>query len=127
MVNRPNGRMMQRGVCPNMSDRRRAACVEKNNAPSCGCERSDHEKDCKVMMQRLKAVEFAMYDIMLYLDVYPECSEALSYYSKLSEEREVLRTALAKKCRRPVTACENAGEDAWDWIASPWPWDPSAN
>ena len=127
MVNRPSGRMMQRGVCPNMPEQRRCTCGEKNNAPSCGCEHHGITNDCKAMMQRLRTVEFAMYDLMLYLDVYPECSEALAYYHKLSEERDALRATLAQKCRRPISACENAGEEAWDWIASPWPWDPSAN
>ena len=67
-----------------------------------------------------------MYDTMLYLDIYPECREALAYYEKLREERDALRASLAKRCKRPTTAPENEG-GSWDWIASPWPWDPSAN
>ncbi len=82
--------------------------------------------DCKSLMRRLQTVEFSMYDTMLYLDIYPECKEALAYYEKLREERDALRASLAKRCKRPTTAPETES-GAWDWIASPWPWDPSAN
>ena len=89
---------------------------------SCGVS-----NDCKAMLRRLQTVEFTLTDIMLYLDIYPECSEALAYYNKLLEERDALRSSLSRKCKRPTTAFENSGADSWDWIASPWPWDPSAN
>jgi spore coat protein JB len=83
--------------------------------------------DCKAMARRLQAVEFSMYDTMLYLDIYPECSEALALYGKLREERDALRASLAKRCRRPVSACETDVEQGWSWIDSPWPWDTAAN
>ena len=83
--------------------------------------------DCKAMLRKLQTVEFSMYDTMLYLDIYPDCKEALSYYCKLRQERDALRQALAKRCRRPVTAVETDTESGWDWISSPWPWDPVAN
>ena len=97
----------------------------RNNNGCSGC--SDISNDCKTMSRRLQTVEFSMYDTMLYLDIYPECKEALSYYHKLLEERDALRSALAKRCKRPTTAAENSCDESWDWIASPWPWEPSAN
>ena len=118
--------MPQRGFSQNFGETRK--CMNCNNtAPSHGDACTGVSADCKAMMRRLKTVEFAMYDIMLYLDIYPECSEALAYYHKLLEERDALRVSLAKKCKRPTTAAENACSESWDWIASPWPWDPSAN
>ncbi len=83
--------------------------------------------DCKAMMRRLQVVEFTLYDTLLYLDIYPECTEALAYYNKLLEERDALRRSLARKCKRPMTAFEHTSTDGWDWTSSPWPWDPSAN
>ena len=79
------------------------------------------------MMRKLQTVEFSMYDVMLYLDIYPECCEARALFGKLREERDALRASLAKKCARPVTACESDAEHGWDWINSPWPWDTEAN
>ena len=93
----------------------------------CGCCESGGDSDCKALMRKLQAVEFSMYDVMLYLDIYPECSEALTLYGKLRDERESLRATLAGKCHRPVTACESDLEQGWSWINSPWPWDTAAN
>ncbi len=83
--------------------------------------------DCKAMMRKLQTIEFTLYDTLLYLDIYPECAEALAYYNKLIEERDALRSTLARKCKRPMTAFEHTSADTWDWTASPWPWDISAN
>ena len=83
--------------------------------------------DCRAMARRLQTVEFSMYDIMLYLDIYPDCAEALAYFGKLREERDALRASLSKRCGRPVTACETDVEHGWTWIDSPWPWDTAAN
>ena len=94
----------------------------------CGCcENGGCDSDCKVLMRKLQTVEFSMYDVMLYLDIYPECLEALAYYGKLRDERDALRASLAGKCHRPVTACESDLEQGWSWIESPWPWDTAAN
>lgn len=112
------------------------SCMNNNNGatPPCnnggGCQNGGNNNtstDCKSLQRRLQTVEFSMYDTMLYLDIYPECKEALAYYDKLSKERGKLRETLARKCRRPMSAHENDGADGWDWIASPWPWDISAN
>jgi spore coat protein JB len=82
--------------------------------------------NCKSLTDKLRKVDFSIIDTALYLDSYPDCQKALAYYNKLMCERDTIRRALAEKCRRPMTSFENVG-DSWDWIASPWPWDPSAN
>ena len=97
------------------------------NVGGCGCDGGGMNADCRAMLRRLQTVEFSMYDTMLYLDIYPECKEALAYYCKLRQERDSLRQSLAKRCNRPVTATETDIESGWTWIDSPWPWDPAAN
>lgn len=100
--------------------------ARQNANGGCGCEGSMNA-DCKTMMRRLQTVEFSMYDTMLYLDIYPDCAEALAYFGKLRQERDALRASLAKRCKRPVSACETDTEQGWNWIDSPWPWDTAAN
>lgn len=125
MVDRFNRNLQRRSVeRPNPIAR---GCMNKPAAPQENQNGFCVSSDCKAMLRRLQTVEFTLTDIMLYLDIYPECSKALAYYNKLLEERASLRHSLAVKCKRPTTAFENAGADSWDWTASPWPWDPSAN
>ena len=82
---------------------------------------------CSSALARLRAVDFAIADTVLYLDAYPECPEALSYYHQLLTEREALSSELAGACRMPMTNLQNVSRDSWDWTHGPWPWDADAN
>ena len=92
--------------------------------PTCGCGGAG---DCKALLYKLQQVEFALVDVGLYLDIYPENKKAKEYFARLSEERETLVKTLAVKCHRPMTIYDTRGCEEWEWINSPWPWDTSAN
>ena len=102
------------GIHSACNDRRENRC----GCGSCG----NHDVE-----QKLRRINFALYETILYLDAYPDCKKALNYYNKLICERDGLRSALSEKCKRPMSAFENKGADSWDWISSPWPWEASAN
>jgi hypothetical protein len=97
--------------------------MNTNNGVSC----NDTSGDCKTLLRKLQKIDFSIVDTVLYLNAYPECQKALAYYNQLVCEREKLSRELSQKCRRPITAFDNASAEAWDWISSPWPWEASAN
>ena len=76
--------------------------------------------------ERLRAVEFAMVDTALYLDVYPDCRGALEHYHKLMKERDAL-VAVVNKTYGPLTIGDVQSDDRWNWVDGPWPWEPDAN
>ena len=78
------------------------------------------------LLRRLQALDFSIYDTVLYLDAYPDSADALAYYNKLLAERDTLIKALAASHNAPITAFDNAG-NRWDWVGGPWPWEASAN
>lgn len=82
--------------------------------------------NCTALEMRLKQVEFALADVILYLDAYPNCGQALSYYHKLVDEREQLVAAINEQCG-PVTNLGNVSTEVWSWIDGPWPWMIDAN
>ena len=82
--------------------------------------------NCRSDLQRLRALDFAIQETVLYLDAYPESRPALAYYHKLIHEREELKAALEKQCG-PLTMYGNTNHGAWDWVEGPWPWEPDAN
>lgn len=102
--------------------------VEKmaDNRPTCpindGCA---GKHDCSELMCKLRRVDFAIYDTVLYLDVYPECVKAQEYYQKLIREREELCRRINAECG-PVTI-NNVNHGKWNWTKGPWPWEPDAN
>ena len=77
------------------------------------------------LIKKLRKIDFAIVDTVLYLDAYPHCKAALEYYKKLVAEREELSNKLSE-LGNPMSCMANLG-DGWDWIKSPWPWEYEAN
>lgn len=113
-----------RNSCSGGCERGNVGVTERGNGVGNGCSLNT---DCKGLLRKLQMIDFAIVDTVLYLDAYPECSKALSHYNKLICEREGVRKALSEKCKHPMSSFENASNDTWDWIGSPWPWEASAN
>ena len=80
----------------------------------------------KNLLDILIAIDFAIYDTVLYLDAYPHCREALEYYHRLIQDREIVSCEYQKKYG-PLTSYENLSKTEWQWIDGPWPWEPEAN
>ncbi len=78
------------------------------------------------MNRRLQQIEFALVDVILYLDAYPECTRALEYYHKLLAERDELLDTINTQCG-PMTNFSNVSTKSWQWIDGPWPWLAEAN
>ena len=83
------------------------------------------KQSCSELTCRLRKVDFAIYDTVLYLDVYPDCVKAQEYYQKLVCEREELCKRINSECG-PITF-NNAMSGKWSWTKGPWPWEPGAN
>ena len=88
-------------------------------------ENSARAMNCKSLQKRLQALDFAIVETTLYLDVYPDCKKALEYHKRLLKEREMLVQAMRGACG-PNTAWEEQ-TDGWAWVKGPWPWEPDAN
>ena len=82
--------------------------------------------NCDAMMKKLRAIDFAIVDVNLYLDAYPSSCSALEYYHKLLAERRRLAEAINAQCG-PLTARDNVSTDCWKWTNGPWPWQSDAN
>jgi len=77
------------------------------------------------LKDKLKAVSFALYETVLYLDGHPDDKDALDYYNKLIDELEEVTEQYEKKYG-PLTIWGNEG-DRWSWVNTPWPWESEAN
>ena len=81
---------------------------------------------CEAMMKKLRMLDFAIVDVGLYLDAYPDSASALEYYRKLIAERERLAAAVNSSCG-PLTSRDGAVGGQWKWTNGPWPWHTEAN
>ena len=82
--------------------------------------------DCRAMMQKLREVDFALVELNLYLDAYPDSSSALEYYHRLMAERARLCDAI-NRSGMPITMRDNVSRTTWNWVNGPWPWQTEAN
>lgn len=81
---------------------------------------------CCDLREQLRAIDFALVETALYLDAYPDHCEALAYYHKLLAERESLAADYAQNYG-PLTQRESCSPTSWQWVKTPWPWEPEAN
>ncbi|MBE6584562.1 MAG: spore coat protein CotJB [Ruminococcaceae bacterium] len=89
-----------------------------NNSPAArnGCSHND-----SVLLRKIQEIDFSLYEVVLYLDAYPNCAEALNYYHSLLDTRAVLVSEYEHK-HGPLTAFSNVSKSSWDWTKTPWPW-----
>ena len=73
-------------------------------------------------MRRIKETDFAITETALFLDAYPDNSEALAYYHELKKKNEALRKEYNMSCG-PLTIYSNVSETEWSWVKRPWPWE----
>lgn len=102
---------------------------ETERANRCGiCDlirgESDRCSDGQIahLLHRLQALDFTLQELVLYLDMYPDCRRALSKLHMLRQERAAIVQKL-EALGVPITATGNESQERWHWIDGPWPWE----
>ncbi len=78
------------------------------------------------LLRRIRAEDFALYEVALYLDAYPTNQKALAFY----EQHRSILAALKEEYRQkygPLTIYDNIDRGEWQWVQGPWPWEKEAN
>ena len=101
--------------------------VQGGGCCSChdGCGNAD-QMSCKHLLEKIRVIDFSLYEVVLYLDAYPNCCEALALYHKLLTERNEVLEQYEAACG-PLTVGGNRSHTSWDWFKGPFPWEYEAN
>ena len=83
---------------------------------NCSCNNMSKER----MLHEIMSLNFAVNDLVLYLDTHPCDKRALCMHNEYSE-KVVSLTEEYQKLYGPLTV--NFTSDTWDWIGEPWPWE----
>ena len=67
--------------------------------------------------------KFALKELNLYLDVYPNNNQILNLYNKYLIEEKQLCDQYEKTYGPLTTDSNNLDKNNWKWIKSPWPWE----
>lgn len=102
------------------------ARVLSNVGCGCGCGQNNGTRtECGRLMDQIRAVDFALYETVLYLDVYPHSCDAMETYHKLKAQSEALHKEY-EQAHGPLTAFGNQSQNSWDWMSKPFPWESDA-
>ena len=71
------------------------------------------------LLRSLSAVQFALWELHLYLDTHPADMEAISLHEQYGIKLNKLRREY-EEAYGPLTP--GVGEGV-DWLKNPWPWD----
>ena len=96
--------------------------MNSSNDNSCGCQQ-ERTVDCcekEEMLQQIRAYDFAINELALYLDTHPEDEKALCLHRKYAREAKHLKDKY-QKVYGPLTI--NFPCNKWRWLEEPWPWE----
>ena len=80
------------------------------------------------LTRRIHAYDFAIYEMVLYLDTHPDCARGLEKLARLKAERAALINEYERHCGKYIEQHTDAcTERHWNWIDGPWPWENEAN
>lgn len=74
------------------------------------------------LLKELMKYDFAVYELVLFLDTHPRDTKALEMYRSLVEKAQALRHEYENKFG-PISSDMVKNCDHWTWIDSPWPWE----
>lgn len=76
------------------------------------------------LRRKLYELDFAIYELILFLDSHPESARALGLMREYREKRDAVMAEYRKKFGDLIiTANDAPAEENWKWIDGPWPWD----
>lgn len=79
------------------------------------------------LLKRLTILDFLTVDLQLYLDIYPEDTDAIAKYNSVVKEADTVR-AMIEKMYGPIYSFRSYSDsDKFTWIDNPWPWERDFN
>ena len=88
----------------------------------------DFNNDKMSLKKEIMALNFAINDLVLYLDTHPNDSRAINLHSQYVEKYERLKIKY-EELYGPLTVNFTSPENSnkWAWSNEPWPWERSVN
>ena len=79
------------------------------------------------MRRRIAAVDFAIWEMTLYLDTHAEDTRAMKTLEQLRNRRAELIGEYEMRFGPYVVTSNDVTGTRWSWIDNPWPWDYQAD
>lgn len=90
---------------------------------NCSCQ---NHRSRESLLNEIMALNFAINDLVLYLDTHPSDNNAIIMHSEYSEKNMKLIEEY-QKLYGPLTVNFMSNGNNWKWSEEPWPWERGAN
>lgn len=81
--------------------------------------------DRTTLMKQIQQYGFAIKELELYLDTHPGCRRALALFNSYVQKKKEAEQIYIREYG-PIVSTQN-GENEWNWVDSPWPWERGGN
>jgi len=76
------------------------------------------------LKKRIHELDFAIHELVLYLDTHPTCKKAMALLTDYRKKRKELIAAYEERCGAYIVTTDDVpANECWSWLNSPWPWD----
>ena len=79
--------------------------------------------DRQKLLKRLSAAQFAAWEVHLYLDTHPNDAAAIAAFNQYKRRAMELAEEYEEKYGE-LMPNKNTNPNSWEWLNSPWPWEP---
>ncbi len=91
-------------------------------SPCCCTPSEERCQKCYELAKYIQHLDFALWEVTLYLDMHPCDCRALRYYHRIKCELTRARDVYERNCM-PISNCGNENQYEWEWAQGPWPWE----
>lgn len=81
--------------------------------------------EAAILRNRISAMQFAAWELHLFLDTHPDNMEALAKQQEYSEKANALIAEYEANYGPLRTSSSDM--DRWSWVNDPWPWEMEGN
>ena len=78
----------------------------------------------EALLEYITALDFMAVDLGLYLDTHPLDEKAIKKYNKIISESKKVKKKYEEEYGPLCSFRDMSCDDKYEWISSPWPWDP---
>lgn len=75
------------------------------------------------MLTDIDSLDFALIDLNLYLDIYPDDKNAIELFNKYRNEQNELLNSYQNKYGPVLLNSDSLNNVPWMWTNRPWPWE----
>ena len=80
--------------------------------------------DKKMMKNRIHSLDFAIHELVLFLDTHPTNRQAMELLREFRKRRDEAVAEYESRYGNYVVTTDDVDPvDYWYWLDSPWPWE----